>query len=82
MTVLRLAVGLRSIFLASSPFLAKMHILDVKRLKFPDVPRLGSFRNFALASIRRILSVFLLPLSQAHSGAPAVLVDELDAGRF
>jgi hypothetical protein len=30
----------------------------------------------------QILALFLLPLSQAYSRAPAVLVDELDAGGF
>ena len=37
-------------------------------------------RGGSASGTREILKLFLLPLSQAHSGASTVLVDGLDAG--
>jgi hypothetical protein len=55
------------------------------QLLLPELGRLG-IRTVAVQRLRslrgRRLSFLLLSLSQAHAGPPAVLFDEIDAGRL
>ena len=55
---------------------------DRRRIGARSLLRGTQCRGGLVSGTREILKFFLLPLSQAHSGASTVLVDELDACGF